>query len=280
MSATETPKLRCHVLDTGYCLASEHHMMQGGRHKRIACHSLAALLGHPQHGWLLWDTGYAPRMLDVTRTWPFILYRLATPLRLRPELAVVNQLSTWGLRPDDIGYVIISHFHADHVAGLRDFPAAEFIAHQSAYDDVAPRRGFDALRRGFIPALLPHDFAQRARLLPAFTGPPLPVLGSTHDLFGDGSLLLVELPGHARGQIGLLAFTERGPIFFLADGAWLTESIRRRAPPASITNLLVDDSQAVRTTLNRLHDWSLACPDVMIVPTHCPEAFEREVAQA
>ena len=280
MNATETPKLRCHILDTGYCLAFEHHMMQGGRSKRIACHSLAALLGHPQHGWLLWDTGYAPRMLEATRPWPFLLYRFVTPLRLQPKLAVANQLSTWGLWPDDVRYVIISHFHADHVAGLRDFPAATLIARQSAYDDIAPRQGFNALRRGFIPALLPDNFAQRACLLPAFTGPPLPALGPTHDLFDDNSLLLVELPGHARGQIGLLASTERGRILFAADGAWLTESIRRRAPPTSVANLIVDNSQAVQITLDNLHDFNLACPDVTIVPTHCPEAYMREVAQS
>ncbi len=62
-----SPILQCHMLDTGYCLAWEHHVLQGGRHKRIACHSLAVLLRHPEHGWLLWDTGYAPRMLEVTK---------------------------------------------------------------------------------------------------------------------------------------------------------------------------------------------------------------------
>lgn len=271
-------QLHCHILDTGYCLASEHHVMQGGRRKQIECHSLVALLGHPQHGWLLWDTGYAPRMYDVTRPWPFRLYRLATPLRLRPELAVVNQLGHFGLTRDDIHYVIISHFHADHIAGLCDFPSAKLIALQTAYEDVAPRRGLNALRRAFIPALLPDDFAQRAQLLPSFVGPPLPALGPTHDLFGDGSLLLVELPGHARGQIGLLAHTERGPILFAADGAWLTESIRRQAPPAALTSLIADDSQAVRSTLERLHAFARVRPDVTIIPTHYPEAYAREVA--
>ena len=61
----ETPVLRCHVLDTGYCTASEHHLIQGGRRRRLIVHSVAALLQHPQHGWLLWDAGYAPRLLDA-----------------------------------------------------------------------------------------------------------------------------------------------------------------------------------------------------------------------
>jgi glyoxylase-like metal-dependent hydrolase (beta-lactamase superfamily II) len=252
-------------------------VLRGGQRRRFDCHALVALLHHPRHGWLLWDTGYALRLLEVTRHMPFALYRRATPLHLRPELAAAAQLGRWGLTPSDIGRVIISHFHADHIAGLRDFPHAELIALQTAYDDIATRRGLRALQRGFIPALLPSDFEARATLLPAFSGPPLPALGPTHDLFGDNSLLLVALPGHARGQIGALVQSGRGRTLLAADGCWLTRSIRECRPPHRITNLIVDDPRAARVTIERLHAFSCACPDVAIVPTHCPEAFASEV---
>ena len=55
------PTLECHILDTGYCLARENHILRGGSQRMIACHSLVALLGHPQYGWSLWDTGYAKK---------------------------------------------------------------------------------------------------------------------------------------------------------------------------------------------------------------------------
>lgn len=271
------PTLQCYILDTGYCLAWEHHLIQGGAHRRVACHSVAALLCHPKHGWLLWDTGYAPRMLDATQHFPFSLYRLATPLYLNAKLSVIAQLERWKLKPGDIQRVLISHFHADHIAGLRDFPAAEFIASETAYADVAPLRGLRALRRAFIPELLPDDFDKRARLLSHFEGPSLPGLGPMHDLFGDGSLLLLSLPGHARGQMGLLAHTERGRILFAADGCWLRRSVYERRPPSSLTNLFVDDARAVRTTINCLYDFMQADSDIVIVPSHCPEAFSQEV---
>lgn len=275
---SDEPTLECHLLDTGYCLAWEHHVIQGGRRRRIACHSIVALLRHPRAGWLLWDAGYAPRMREAASHWPFWLYARATPLHIRPELAVTAQISRWGLTPGDITRVIISHFHADHIAGLRDFTDAEWIARRTAYEDVASRSGLRALRRAFIPALLPHDFGARATLLPQFTGKPLPGLGPCHDLLSDGSLLLMELPGHARGQIGLLARTTSGPVLFAADGCWHTRSITQRRPPARITHLIADDPRAVRATIEGLHAFARARPDVRIIPGHCPEAFAREVA--
>ena len=190
MTATPTstekgiPELRCHVLDTGYTVALESFLMRGGALGKVRCHSIVALLEHPAHGWTLFDTGYAPRIFAATRRLPFYIYRLVTPLHVRAELAVAAQLSRFGLQRSDIKRVIISHFHADHVAGLRDFPQAGIIALRSAYDDVRRRRGVNALRRAFVPSLLPRDFARRATLLPAFDGPPLPGLGPTYDLFG------------------------------------------------------------------------------------------------
>ncbi|GAC1673080.1 MAG: MBL fold metallo-hydrolase [Ktedonobacteraceae bacterium] len=274
-----TPILQCHILDTGYCLAWEDHLIQGGRHERLQCHSLVALLQHPQHGWLLWDTGYAPRMLDATSHFPFSLYRRATPLHLDARLAVAAQLVRWHLTPGDITHIIISHFHADHIAGLRDFPSATLIATESAYLDVASRRGLRALKRAFIPELLPTDFARRARLLSPFAGETLPALGATHDLFNDGSLLLVALPGHAHGQVGLLANTQRGRILFAADGCWLRRSIYEQRPPSRLTHPVVDDPKAVRTTIQHLHDFMQVNNDVVLVPSHCPVAFAQEVAQ-
>ncbi len=268
----------CHILDTGYCLAHESLVMRGGRREQIACHSLVALIQHPQHGWGLWDTGYAPRMEQETARWPFSLYRRATPLQLRPELAVAAQLPRWGLAPANIGWVILSHLHADHLAGLLDFPQARIILSADAYASVLGRRGLRALSRAFIPNLLPADLFERATFICDFSGPALPELGPTYDLFGDGALLLMPLPGHGCGQIGLLARTAERQILFAADGAWLTRSIRERRPPHPLTYLFIDDPQAMRETLDRLHAFAQQFPEVALVPTHCPDAYAREVA--
>lgn len=271
------PVLTCHFLDTGHCLASEHHLLRGGRRRRLEIHSLVALLGHPTKGWLLWDTGYAPRILDATRRFPFRLYRWVTPMRLSPELAVAAQLPRFGLEPSRIGRVIISHFHADHIAGLHDFPRAELIATRSAYESIVGSTGFRALKRAFIPELLPADFEKRALLLPDFTGPALGGLGPTLDLFDDGSALVLSLPGHACGQIGLLANTQHGRLFLVADACWMSEAYRTNTPPHWITRVFTESFATMKRTLGQLHEYHRQHPEVTIIPSHCPETFRRHV---
>ena len=265
------------ILDTGTCYASEHHVLRGGRRVRLALPVLVALVQHPQHGFLLWDAGYAPRMQTATERWPFRLYRYATPWRIRPEDAVVAQLARRGIAADAIETIIISHFHADHIAGLCDFPQARLVATAASYASIKAAHGLGALRRAFVPALLPPDFAGRFTPLPVFTGPALGALGPTHDWWGDGSLRFMALPGHARGQIGALVETTRGPVLLAADGAWLRRSYHEQRPPHPITNLLADDPKAVRTTLANLHAFAQARPDVTIIPTHSPGAWREWV---
>ncbi len=265
------------LLDTGFCRVSEHLTLQGGQRRKLDFHALVALLHHPCHGWIMWDTGYAPRMLAATRHLPYRLYRLATPLHIPPRASVIEQLPALSIAPQQIGTIILSHFHADHLAGLHDFPLARVIASRSAYASVRGKRGWHALRRGFLPQLLPADFEQRATLLTPddFTSAPLPYLGATCDLYGDGSLRIVWLPGHARGQIGMLVQTAPSPVLLAADGCWLRAAYRDLRPPHPRTHLFVDDPHAVQQTLYNLHHFARAHPEVNIIPTHCPEVLAQ-----
>lgn len=266
----------CHILDTGYCTVSEHMIIHGGRHSPIECHSLVGLLHHPHHGWGLWDTGYAPRMLDAARGWPFGLYRYATPLHI--QVPIIDQLAQFNLHVEDIRWIILSHLHADHVAGLHDFPHARLILSAKAFHDARKRQGLNALRRAIIPALLPDNFTQRGALIERFNAAPITGLGANYDLFGDGSLRLVELGGHACGQLGLLVQTLEREIFFAADAAWLSQSVRENRLPHPLTYAIVDNIADLRASLLRVHLLHRLRPDITIIPTHCPEVFAREVA--
>ena len=132
----------------------------------------------------------------------------------------------------------------------------------------------------YLPDLMPADFEQRAQ--PLGESRPLPPeyapFGEGVDVFGDESLWAVRLPGHARGQMGLLARTEAGEYFLVADASWHSGAIRDNHLPHPLANLLFHDPAAYRVTLGRLHALSRRRPEVRLVPAHCGEAAGRYVA--
>ena len=117
-----TAPVRMTVLDTGYCTVRSSLIARGTGWRKVRCHAPAFLLQHPSHGALLFDTGYAPRLLEAFEHWPDRLYKYATPTTL--GVPVVQQLAQLRIAATDVRTVIVSHLHADHVAGLRDFPQA------------------------------------------------------------------------------------------------------------------------------------------------------------
>lgn len=266
-----TESVRVTVLDTGYCTVSSSLVARGTGWHPVRCHAPAFLLQHPTRGALLFDTGYAPRLLDAFAHWPDRLYAYATPTTL--GVPVVAQLAGLGLAATDIKTVIVSHLHADHVAGVRDFPAARFVLSAAALELQQRSRRLDAVRRGVLQCLFPDDFAARASVIGAFEGTALPALGGTHDLFGDGSVRLMPLPGHARGQLGALVQTARRDVLLCADGAWTSLAYRAIRPPHWITSTIQDDVRAMVSTLQRIHAFADARPDTVILPTHCPDTL-------
>lgn len=259
------------VLDTGFCTARASLIARGTGWREVHCHAPAFLLQHPARGAILFDTGYAPRLLDAFAHWPDRLYRYATPTTFGTPAA--TQISRFGIAPADVTTVIVSHLHADHVAGLRDFPRARFVVAADALALQQRSHGFDAVRRGIVQAMFPPDFSARAQVIEVYADAPLPHLGGTHDLFEDGTVRLVTLPGHARGQIGALVRTEQGEVLLCADGAWTSQAYRESRAPHWITRAMQDDMPALGSTLRKLRDFGAARLDVTILPTHCPDTL-------
>jgi glyoxylase-like metal-dependent hydrolase (beta-lactamase superfamily II) len=258
------------LIDTGYCTVSEHQVLRGAPRRRLLARALVAVLHHPLFGVLLFDTGYAPRFFTATRHWPERFYAQLTPVTLASR-SLIEQLLALGIAASDVRYVILSHLHADHIAGVLDFPAAELIIARSAIDDITGRNRIQALLRGYLGALLPQSALAQVRAVSGFVDAPLPLFGPTCDLFGDGSLRLVALPGHARGQIGLLVACHGGPVFLVADGAWHSRAIRDNIPPDPSTAFFADDYRQTVATVAQLHELSRLHPEMRLWPTHCPE---------
>lgn len=267
--------LEWRLYEAGYCTHPERATRQGAPTRACEFPALVALLRHPVHGWILFDTGYSEHFLQATDAFPERLYRVVTPVHLAPQAALATQLRRDGIAPEDIAWVVVSHLHGDHIGGLADFPQARIACSRAAWHDLQARSRLGALRIGLLPTLLaqwkvtsPDWFEERpAVALP----PPFEAFGSAADLFGDGSLLLVPLPGHAAGHFGALFDDGHGPVLLAADASWSTQAIRDNTPPPALVTAWLGSTTVYRDTLSRLHDLHHAAPQVRIVPSHCPE---------
>jgi len=270
------------VLAAGYCTAPEHVTLGSGSWRAKPLPALFTLLEHPSFGPVLFDTGYGMQVFSETRRFPLSLYPKITPITLRESDLAVQRLARRGLRADDIGHILISHFHADHIGALRDFPKARLMYWPEAWQAVASRRGWRALRAGFVPGLLPADFDTRAEALgPARLRVLPPEYAPFHegvDLFGDESAWAVRLPGHATGQMGLFVRADDGEQYFLvADACWHTHALRTGQGPHPLANLIFSNAPEYRRTLGQLHQFHLKHPQVHMIPSHCSEAQARYV---
>lgn len=266
--------LEWRLYEAGYCTHPELATRRGAPAKACEFPALVALLTHPQHGRILFDTGYSDHFFHATTPFPERLYRLVTPVHLRQDASLAAQLQAGGIAPDSIDWVVLSHMHGDHVGGLADFPGARVACAREAWEDMQARTRLGALRLGLLPALTRgrSGALQWFEACPQVAPPaPFDAFGAASDLFGDGSLLLVPLPGHAVGHFGALFSDAQGPVFLVADASWSSQGIRENTPPPSLVTAWLGDTAAYRGTLAKLHALQRDAPEVRIVPAHCRE---------
>lgn len=274
----QTVSVELRLLSAGYCLHPEFVTLRGGPIRPAAYPDGFACIRHPSRGWILFDTGYSSRFRELTMSLPYSLYRHLTPVRLLEENTAVRQLAKLGIDAMDVRCVILSHFHADHIGGARDFPSARFLYPQSAYDAVRTLGPVRSTRAGFIEGLLPDAFAEIAQPIERESmrisfSDDIPFSGG-RDIFGDGSLIAISLPGHAAGQIGLLLSTANARVLLCADAAWSSRALRENRPPHPIAGIVMSDRTAYRETFDRLRKWQVADPELILVPSHCKEFFD------
>ena len=143
------------ILKAGYCLQNELCSIIKGKNKQTKFYAMFVLLKHEKYGNILFDTGYSNYFYKASKNFPYSIYANITPVYIDEENSAKCQLEKLGIMPDEISYIIISHFHADHIAGLKDFNKAKFICLKSAYQNIKNKKNFSSLKEGFLPDLLP-----------------------------------------------------------------------------------------------------------------------------
>lgn len=194
---------------------------------------------------MLWDTGLPVELLNAKFTKDAMSPRLNRTL--------VDQLSQINIKPDDIDMVGISHYHFDHTGQAVGFPNAKLLIGK---DDLA------VLKQTPTP-----DDINTKVLSPWLEGNAViePVSGD-HDVFGDGSVTMINTPGHTPGSHSLLVrLPETGAVLLSGDTVHFNEQVTNNNVPPFNT----DRAQSL-ASMDRLYGIVNNIPATLIIQ-HEPE---------
>ncbi len=198
--------------------------------ERVSLPVFCYLIEHPK-GLLLVDTGWcraiSPKgVYDPKAVAEVLPSRLAAFYHptLPAGMAIHEQLAARGIRPEDLDCVLLTHLDPDHVAGLRHLCGAKRI--------VLPEDEYFWSCRTVYKARQPQElWLPYPMERPYYRGSPL---GPNHwviDLFGDESLLLVNVPGHTDGQAAVLLRNGGSFVLLAADAAFSPRNWREEITP-------------------------------------------------
>lgn len=250
----QAPAVELYAMDCGRAtfpdvgmFADDGSMNGQSRELVVPCY----LIRHPS-GDLIWDTGF-PDAIAAMPGGRLEIPEMGAAVTMRASLA--SQLAQLNLTPADIEFVSFSHQHGDHTGNGNLFAASTWIVDtdERAYMFSDEARGGQA-------------FAGYAQLENAQTR--LIEGDAEYDVFGDGSVTIIQTPGHTPGHTVLLVrLPNAGPVLLTGDMFHLAESRERHLVPSFNT----DRAQTVasQATIERI----VSETGARVIRQHVPEDF-------
>lgn len=136
-----------------------------------------------------------------------------------PKVSLVDQLAQLKLKPEQIKYVGISHYHGDHTGQVGSFPQSTLLIGKGDWDAItAPK---PAAGVNFAP--FAHWVSGGGKVEP---------LVGDKDVFGDGTVVILNTPGHTPGHHALLVkLKEKGNVLLTGDTAHFHENYDTNGVP-------------------------------------------------
>jgi glyoxylase-like metal-dependent hydrolase (beta-lactamase superfamily II) len=256
--------MRISVLHAGKMFSKAGFAYRGGDLTESRVFGMAAILVQHPKGRLLFDAGFGSRVDEHFRTIPPLMQKLS---KYEKEATVAQQLAAAGIAAESLMGIVLTHAHWDHVSGLEDLKGVPVWVTQPELDFI---------RSGNRGARLAHSFGELNYKTYAFDGGPY--LGFEHslDVFGDGSVVLVPVPGHTPGSIiAFVTLPGGGRYALVGDLVWQREGVEIPAErPWVSSDMVDDDAEGVRRWIVHMHHLSKAMPGLVIVPAHDRRVLE------
>lgn len=172
------------------------------------------LIRHPK-GWFLWDSGIP----DAVAEKPEGVSGAGGLLTLKVTRTLQAQLRELDVAPEKVPFVAFSHFHGDHAGNANLFTGAtlyvQFPEYEAAFGPEPQKFGFNPATYGKL------------------RDNPVVKLSGDHDVFGDGSVVILSTPGHTPGHQSLLVrLPATGPVVLSGDLVHFQENWDERRVPS------------------------------------------------
>jgi N-acyl homoserine lactone hydrolase len=190
------------------------------------------LVIHPK-GMLIYDTGLNDRLVgrplyeNIVEGYGQIKFNTLS-----------GQLADIGVRPADISYLVLSHYHWDHIGNADDFASSTWLVYQGDRDQM-----FSSAARAY-PWFSQYSALEKSRTM---------ILSADHDVFGDGTVVVLATPGHTEGHCSLLVrLKNTGPVILSGDlYHYAEERNLNRMPEEEKTAGTVESRQKIEELLRR-----------------------------
>jgi N-acyl homoserine lactone hydrolase len=239
-SAAELPALpqvstpRLYVFDCGTLINNkpEDYNLKREEVKDTNMGVTCYLVIHPK-GLLIYDTGLNDRLVGRP-----LYENIVDGYGQIKFNTLIGQLADIGVRPVDIDYLVLSHYHWDHIGNANEFAGAMWLVYKGDRDQM-----FSKEARAYA------WFNQYSALEKSRTT----VLKGDHDVFGDGTVVVIATPGHTEGHCSLLVrLKNTGPVVLSGDlYHYAEERGLNRLPEEEKTTGTVESRQKVEELLQR-----------------------------
>ncbi|EQC43855.1 MBL fold metallo-hydrolase [Bacteriovorax sp. Seq25_V] len=244
-------------VQTGHNLSAESLVMDQGRNNINHYSIHQAFLIEKNNHRILIDTG-------MSKDGKAQLREIPQPFRSLLDYTEDGDVNS--KYPRDLEAIFITHMHFDHVSAIKDLAENKktkiFISNEEFESAMAEKPPF-----GYIP--LQYDSKDLKWEKIKFTEKTYGPFPRYFDYLGDGTIIIVELPGHTKGSIGILVNTQETRVFLVGDAVWSIEEVISQKSKSKLASYLVDeDKEQTLKTIKLLHNIWMANADTRIVPAH------------
>lgn len=236
--------------------------------RRVRMPVTCAIVERPD-GLVLVDTGWSRAQCAFPHQDPGLISQVTLGLELRAEDALASQLISLGYDPGDVKHIVATHLHVDHIGGAVDFPRATIHTTPAEWNARTLGR-----YRGYDPRL-----ASLADRIQAHTLHDEPHIGFARsvDLFGDGSMFLLDAAGHTAGSVAVaIKLNDEGWCVHAGDACMFIAqlddaSVDEVSLYARVTSHDLGKQRAAFTSLQR----AVREHGARVVPSHDPEVYAK-----